>query len=122
MTIRKDVWRGADNRIKLLLSGTVGDSCGTSEPIDLINVTSMTMVFDTESLTVNRNDLGGLIDWWDADLEVGEVVFVLGGWVESVALPAAEYPVRLISTDGVNVNGIVWTSEAGRELVITVRD
>jgi hypothetical protein len=119
MSIVMDVWPGRDNSYLLFLEAT--DKAGTRLPANLDSAASMMLELeDSVTISVSRNDAGAPINWWDVDLDEGEVLFTLGSQVDAVE--EGNYPARLTLYSLSAPNGIVWTSFARNEMSISVHE
>jgi hypothetical protein len=112
MSITEYVWEGRDNQFMLGFE-TVDD--GASSVVDLSDVTSVLLELrnadgtDGPTVTVTNGDSPAVIDWWDVSLNVGQMVFKLGTWIDTFVYGEA-YKARLTLTTGNSPNGIVWAS------------
>lgn len=117
MRIVKQVWQGRDNEFVLRLESKSPD--GVSTPIDTAAVASVLLELEnSESLEVTSGDTEDYINWWDEELDPGEMRFVLGGWAATV--PAGRYRVRLTVFTAATPNGVVWASFTGGELSVMI--
>jgi len=109
-TSAKEVWRGRDNPILLRLDRTSAE--GVTSPTPLSDVVKMTLKLTTgQSVTSERNVIPAEIDWWDTDLDTGEVKLTLGKWVEQENIKAGNYTGVLILYGPVTPNGVVWSED-----------
>ena len=112
MSVVEYAWEGRDNQFKLMLEIVEDNSTVAS---DLSDVTEALFELqhadgsDGPSITVQRDDANAIIDWWDADLDTGEMLFKLGLWAETFAYDTP-YKGRLTLTTPNSSNGIVWIS------------
>jgi len=119
MSIAKYVWIDRDNQFILRMDTTT--SGGVTAPADMSLVSQLKMELrdsggvDGPSLTVNKDDAGAVINWWDGSLGAGEVLFKLGLWTETVT-PDSSYKVRLTLFTAASPNGIVWASYGASRL------
>ena len=118
LRLDKDVWWGRDNRFVLRLDKIALDLARS--PADLSQVTSMRLEIEGYALQVPVGEVYAGINWWDENLETGEVAFLLGLWAEQEAIPEGRYPARLVVFDALNPNGIVWISFANGELTLDI--
>lgn len=117
MAIVKDVWQGKDNHFNLMLEST--DEANVKSPLDTSLVTKVDLEFEnSNTLTVNRDDADAPINWWDADLDQGEIQFELGDFASGMT-PGA-YNTRLVIYSLATPDGVVWASFARHELVISI--
>jgi hypothetical protein len=114
LKITEYAWSGRDNQFKLSLTLVDGS---VTVPADLTDVTAALLELknadgsDPHSLTVNRDEVGAIINWWDGALvQTGEIVFTLGLWAGEVFTFDETYTCRLTLTTGNSPNGIVWIS------------
>jgi hypothetical protein len=113
MSIVEYAWVGRDNQFLLKLE-TVEDN--VTEVADLSDVTQAFLELkqidgaDGPSITVAKDEVGGIIDWWDAELAIGEMKFTLGLWPGETFIYGDAYKARLTLTTGNSPNGIVWAS------------
>ena len=112
----KDVWSGRDNSFRLRLDVVASD--GTVTPEDLSGVLTVELLLGDAVLTVNVNDSNAGINWWDGSLDVGEMQFELGDFIQSAGLARGQWAAELVLYSAVYPDGIVWVSEKNRELLI----
>lgn len=119
MALVKDVWQGRDNHFGLILEST--DEDGVRAPADLSLVTQVMLELKgSDPLVVLRDAVDAPIDWWSAGLSLGEgeMRFTLGDYVESI--DPGSYVSRLTVYSLSTPDGVVWTSFARNELLVSV--
>lgn len=117
MTIVKDVWQQRDNHFSLLLEAT--EPGGNREPADSTQVTRVMLELEEgPSLTVDRDEVDAMINWWDVALDPGEFRFQLGDFA-TFASPGA-YAARLTLYSLSSPDGVVWASFARQELRMSI--
>ena len=90
--ITKDIWQNRDNEFSLLLEST--DPDGVKAPLDTSLVTKVMLEFEgAGTLTVLRDVADQGINWWDVELDAGEIRFALGDF--SATIPPGAYKARL---------------------------
>jgi hypothetical protein len=113
MSISKHAWINRDNQFILRYDATA--SGGSTAPADLSLVSALVMEFRESGggvgpvITVAKDEVAAVINWWDGTLGVGEMLFKLGLSTETFT-PDETYKCRITLTTASSPNGIVWTS------------
>jgi hypothetical protein len=113
MSIVEYAWVGRDNQFLIKLE-TVENN--VTAAVDLSDVSKAVLELkqtdgaDGPLVTVLKDDVGAIIDWWDAGLAIGEMKFTLGLWPGETFIYGDAYKARLTLTTGNSPNGIVWAS------------
>lgn len=121
MAIIKDVWKTRDNEFGLIFEAT--DPEGIRNPVDMDKVTRTELELEGSiTVAVNANSADAPIDWWSSELLLvpGEMRFELGDDVVSV--PAGVYAARITLFSLTEPGGIVWTSWARQELLLSIHE
>jgi hypothetical protein len=121
MAIVKDVWKYRDNHFGLIFEAT--DPEGTRAPVDSSKVTRLEMELEGSiTIAVDANTPDAPVDWWSPELLLapGEFRFTLGDAVANVT--AGAYAARVVLFSLAEPGGIVWTSWARQELLLSVHD
>lgn len=124
MTIRKEVWLGADNTFDLQFISTTVDRVETVVPLTNVTKIEMYLVPDSGPIiafATSLNEANPTIDWWSPDTE-GVATFKLGQLLESMAARPVGYSVEIQLYDAVNTEGLVWFSDRKKELVLSVHE
>jgi hypothetical protein len=113
MSVVEYAWQDRDNQFLIKLDTVTG---GATEAADLADVSKAVLEMrqldgaDGPEITINRDDVGAIINWWDPALATGEMRFTLGLWPAATFIYNEAYKARLTLTTANSPNGIVWIS------------
>jgi hypothetical protein len=113
MSVIEFAWKDRDNQFLIGLATTENNA---SAPVDLSDVSKAVLEMrapdgsDGPEITVVKDEAGAIINWWDAELALGDMRFTLGLWPAATFLYNEAYKGRLTLTTGNSPNGVVWIS------------
>lgn len=118
-SIRKTVFYDMLNPFTLQLTATGIDGQCDAVDLSVVDIVELTLP-GYATLTVVRDDATPPIDWWSDDMLLGNMRFSLGEWAADNSVIGGKYYATLVTREEVGRPGMIWASESGRELILTV--